>query len=101
MAALKAVWKHTIRKSFSTDVMDSTTPDEEAHVLPVTEQQTPATSEPAAARKDENEEAWWHIHPFRGMVHDIRRRAPYYLSDWTDAWDYRVVPATVYMYFAK
>ena len=23
------------------------------------------------------------------------------MSDWTDAWDYRVVPATVYMYFAK
>jgi hypothetical protein len=35
------------------------------------------------------------------MVNDIRRRAPYYWSDWTDAWDYRVVPATVYMYFAK
>jgi hypothetical protein len=34
-------------------------------------------------------------------VNDIRRRAPFYGSDWTDAWDYRVVPATVYMYFAK
>jgi hypothetical protein len=31
----------------------------------------------------------------------VRRRAPYYWSDWADAWDYRVVPATVYMYFAK
>ncbi len=38
---------------------------------------------------------------FRGMVNDVRRRAPYYWSDWKDAWDYRVVPATVYMYFAK
>jgi boron transporter len=46
-------------------------------------------------------EAWWKIHLFRGMVSDIRRRIPYYVSDWTDAWDYRVVPATVYMYFAK
>jgi hypothetical protein len=46
-------------------------------------------------------EAWWSIHPFRGMVNDIRRRAPYYVSDWLDAWDYRVVPATVFMYFAK
>lgn len=46
-------------------------------------------------------EPWWHIHPFRGMINDIRRRAPYYLSDYTDAWDYRVIPATVYMYFAK
>ncbi|KAJ5582405.1 hypothetical protein N7535_001025 [Penicillium sp. DV-2018c] len=44
---------------------------------------------------------WWHVHLFRGMVNDIKRRAPYYWSDWTDAWDYRVVPATVYMYFAK
>lgn len=35
------------------------------------------------------------------MVNDVKRRAPYYWSDWTDAWDYRVVPATVYMYFAK
>ncbi|KAL1882668.1 hypothetical protein VTK73DRAFT_1580 [Phialemonium thermophilum] len=35
------------------------------------------------------------------MVNDIRRRAPYYWSDWKDAWDYRVIPATVYMYFAN
>ena len=44
---------------------------------------------------------WWKIRLFHGMVEDIKRRAPLYLSDWTDAWDYRVVPATVYMYFAK
>jgi hypothetical protein len=30
----------------------------------------------------------------RGMRRDIRTRAPYYLSDWTDAWNYRVVPAS-------
>lgn len=46
-------------------------------------------------------EKWWKIHLFRGMINDVRRRAPYYWSDWRDAWDYRVVPATVYMYFAK
>jgi hypothetical protein len=44
---------------------------------------------------------WWKIRFFRGMIGDVKRRAPYYRSDWTDAWDYRVVPATVYMYFAK
>lgn len=44
---------------------------------------------------------WWRIRFFRGMMNDIKRRAPYYWSDWTDAWDYRIVPATVYMYFAK
>ncbi|KAK3359307.1 HCO3 transporter family-domain-containing protein [Lasiosphaeria hispida] len=43
----------------------------------------------------------WKMHLFRGMVNDLRQRAPYYLSDWTDAWNYRVVPATVYMYFAN
>ena len=30
----------------------------------------------------------------RGMMNDIRHRLPYYRSDWTDAWNYRVVPAT-------
>ncbi|KAJ6093247.1 hypothetical protein N7486_008536 [Penicillium sp. IBT 16267x] len=44
---------------------------------------------------------WWRIHLFRGMINDVKRRAPYYWSDWTDAWDYRIVPATVYMYFAN
>jgi hypothetical protein len=44
---------------------------------------------------------WWKIRLFRGMVNDVRRRAPFYWSDWSDAWDYRVVPATIYMYFAK
>lgn len=43
----------------------------------------------------------WKVHLFRGMANDLRRRVPYYISDWVDAWDYRVVPATVYMYFAK
>ena len=43
----------------------------------------------------------------RGMWHDVRNRAPYYASDWTDAWNYRVVPATLvcprlpYYYSAK
>ncbi|BCR85604.1 anion exchange family protein [Aspergillus chevalieri] len=44
---------------------------------------------------------WWKVHLFRGMIKDIKRRAPYYWSDWIDAWDYRVVPATVYMFFAN
>jgi boron transporter len=44
---------------------------------------------------------WWKIRLFRGMINDVRRRLPFYWSDWTDAWDYRVIPATVYMYFAK
>ncbi|OCH91093.1 hypothetical protein OBBRIDRAFT_729449 [Obba rivulosa] len=38
---------------------------------------------------------------FRGIVHDIRSRAPYYISDWTDAWNYRVIPAIVLIFFAN
>jgi hypothetical protein len=30
----------------------------------------------------------------RGMRNDILARAPYYWSDWTDTWNYRVIPAT-------
>jgi hypothetical protein len=52
---------------------------------------------PASPQKN----AWWKTRLFSGMVNDIRRRAPFYGSDWKDAWDYRVVPATVYMYFAN
>lgn len=44
---------------------------------------------------------WYKVKLFRGMINDVRRRAPFYWSDWVDAWDYRVVPATIYMYFAK
>jgi len=44
---------------------------------------------------------WWKVQLFQGMINDVRRRAPFYWSDWKDAWDYRVIPATVYMYFAK
>lgn len=28
------------------------------------------------------------------MAHDVKRRAPYYWSDFSDAWNYRVVPST-------
>ncbi|PSS00762.1 HCO3 transporter family-domain-containing protein [Coniella lustricola] len=54
-----------------------------------------------AADAGSSTEKWWQVHLFRGMVNDLRRRAPFYMSDWVDAWDYRVVPATVYMYFAN
>ncbi|KAK0635405.1 HCO3 transporter family-domain-containing protein [Bombardia bombarda] len=52
-------------------------------------------------RRKRKADRWWRIRLFHGMVNDIRRRAPFYASDWTDAWNYRVVPATVYMYFAN
>ncbi|RMZ82471.1 hypothetical protein DV737_g1966, partial [Chaetothyriales sp. CBS 132003] len=37
----------------------------------------------------------WKVRWFKGMIDDIKRRAPFYWSDWRDAWDYRVIPATV------
>jgi hypothetical protein len=36
-----------------------------------------------------------------GIISDFRARTPWYLSDWTDAWNYRVVPATALIFFAK
>ncbi|KAF9881236.1 hypothetical protein CkaCkLH20_01386 [Colletotrichum karsti] len=54
-----------------------------------------------SAGRRQRRTSWWRVQLFRGMINDIRRRAPFYTSDWLDAWDYRVVPATVYMYFAK
>jgi hypothetical protein len=36
-----------------------------------------------------------------GIISDVRARTPWYLSDWTDAWNYRVVPATALIFFAK
>lgn len=41
------------------------------------------------------------IRPFNGIIQDIRARAPFYLSDWTDAYNYRVVPATLLIFFAN
>ncbi|TBU25500.1 anion exchanging protein [Dichomitus squalens] len=37
----------------------------------------------------------------RGIIRDVRARAPYYVSDWTDAWNYRVIPAIVLIFFAN
>lgn len=67
------------------------------------EGQEPVAREQSRAASDATSKTarWWRIRFFRGMVNDIKRRAPYYWSDWADAWDYRVVPATIYMYFAK
>jgi len=37
----------------------------------------------------------------RGIARDLRARTPFYKSDWTDAWNYRVVPATALIFCAK
>ena len=35
--------------------------------------------------------------PFRGIVHDIRRRLPYYWSDIRDGFNYRTFAGTIRM----
>ncbi|RDW83374.1 putative hco3-transporter family protein [Coleophoma crateriformis] len=41
------------------------------------------------------------LRPGRGMYHDFCRRLPYYASDITDAWTYRVIASTIRMYFVN
>ncbi|KAK6343808.1 hypothetical protein TWF696_007469 [Orbilia brochopaga] len=41
------------------------------------------------------------LRPFRGIYHDIRRRLPYYASDFTDALTYRAVASTIRIYFVN
>ena len=43
----------------------------------------------------------WFLKLASGIILDIRARSPYYVSDWVDAWNYRVVPATALIFFAK
>lgn len=83
-------------------------PPEEKSVLPGQPRPSHGPRATEAAGMNDNHDGsgrrssgWWKVQLFRGMVNDLRRRAPFYASDWVDAWDYRVVPATVYMYFAK
>jgi hypothetical protein len=44
---------------------------------------------------------WRILRPGRGMYHDVKRRLPYYWSDITDAFTYRVVASTIRMYFVN
>lgn len=36
-----------------------------------------------------------------GVFHDVKARLPWYLSDWTDAWNYRVIPAVALIFFSN
>ena len=45
--------------------------------------------------------SWLPVNVGAGILRDIRARAPWYWSDWTDAWNYRVLPATALILFAK
>lgn len=45
--------------------------------------------------------SWRAYTPFLGMYRDVRNRLPYYISDWTDALNYRVIPSTLLTFFAN
>jgi hypothetical protein len=51
-------------------------------------------SSTSASSKDDSKLKWYQ-YLGRGMYMDVKSRLPYYVSDWTDAWNYRVVPATL------
>ncbi|KAG0704794.1 HCO3 transporter family-domain-containing protein [Suillus ampliporus] len=70
--------------------------------------ETPGISSAGTSTRTLRDAATGHrqIHSFirelgSGIVLDIRARIPWYLSDWTDAWNYRVVPATALIFFAN
>ncbi|KAF7297733.1 Phosphoglycerate mutase-like protein [Mycena kentingensis (nom. inval.)] len=58
----------------------------------------PSTIHPRATPKTRSR---WFCRVGSGVLSDIRARAPFYVSDWLDAWNYRVVPATALIFFAN
>jgi len=68
----------------------------------------PSSRSPSATLRQNDTEKFpaipsWlaHIRIGSGIYSDVRSRAPYYVSDWTDAWNYRVIPAIVLIFFAN
>lgn len=53
-----------------------------------------------------SQRSWWYeLKPLRGMIYDLRRRAPFYARDWTEAakpanW-LTIADSVVRMYFIK
>ena len=68
---------------------------------PVTAVSTSRSSSTTLRRKKKTFPRWFPTFIGRGIVRDIRARTPYYASDWIDAWNYRVIPAIVLIFFAK
>lgn len=52
---------------------------------------SPGTKRRQGAALGKGRSSWM---PFAGMIRDVKARAPWYISDWTDAWNYRVIPST-------
>lgn len=81
---------------FPTAVLDDVTDD-----INNTTQESPAASFTLRASSTYKRLPSWMTHIGAGIVRDVRARAPWYRSDWTDAWNYRVVPATALIFFVK
>jgi hypothetical protein len=64
--------------------------------LPMVMTETPSGSETTTTSKPSkiDRKLSWYKWVGRGMYLDVKRRIPYFASDWKDAWNYRVVPAT-------
>ncbi|CDO72046.1 hypothetical protein BN946_scf184943.g81 [Trametes cinnabarina] len=63
---------------------------------------TPSRSPSATlCRQERTYPVWLPTFIGRGIIRDIKARTPYYLSDWADSWNYRVIPAIVLIFFAN
>lgn len=89
-------WEHGRRPS-----VRSSRSRQRQHYDPEERQELAQTVSRQSTRSKRRDPRWWKVRLFKGMIDDVKRRAPFYWTDWRDAWDYRVIPATVYMYFAK
>lgn len=61
----------------------------------------PAAEESAAPVTATMPKKKWSATPFKGMVADLKRRAPHYWSDWTDGFHTRVLSSTLFMVFTS
>ncbi|WWC72448.1 uncharacterized protein I206_106410 [Kwoniella pini CBS 10737] len=53
-------------------------------------------------QQNKRKEKWYKRIKFGyGMYNDIKNRIPWYISDWTDSWNYRVIPSTWFIFFAN
>ncbi|KAF4617309.1 hypothetical protein D9613_006003 [Agrocybe pediades] len=84
---------------------------EARNVVPITEDNTKieqelerpsaATSTTKTTKSSRPRRLSWLSRIGSGIVLDLRSRGPWYMRDWTDAWNYRVVPATALIFFAN
>ncbi|TFK40712.1 HCO3 transporter family-domain-containing protein [Crucibulum laeve] len=76
--------------------------EQEARDPPGTRSDSKETSAASATLRTPTRKRFaWFQRLGAGIVLDVKARAPWYVSDWSDAWNYRVVPATALIFFAN